>query len=134
MTDQTNHGVSAAAESQVPEIEEKSISKSLSGKFGREKISYTATAATQVVDRHDDRKAVFFYVAYTKDDVDPAERPLVFAFNGGPGSSTVWLHLGLFGPKRIKFDSDDSPRAFRAASSTTSTPFWTLPTSSTWTP
>ena len=109
MTDQTNHGVSAAAESQVPEIEEKSISKSLSGKFGREKISYTATAATQVVDRHDDRKAVFFYVAYTKDDVDPAERPLVFAFNGGPGSSTVWLHLGLFGPKRIKFDSDGFP-------------------------
>lgn len=94
----------------LPEVEEKSVSKSLSGKFGKTKLSYTATAATQVLERDDDKKAAFFYVAYTKDDADPVTRPIVFAFNGGPGSSTVWLHLGLFGPKRVEFDEDGFPK------------------------
>lgn len=39
--------------------------------------------------------------AYTLDDVDPRERPVTFAFNGGPGSSSLWLHLGLLGPRRV---------------------------------
>ncbi len=51
-------------------------------------------------------KASFFYVSYTRDEADPATRPILFCFNGGPGSSTVWLHLGLFGPKRMQFDED----------------------------
>ncbi len=97
------------AKSEIPDIKEQSVTKQLSGKFGGIRVSYTATAATQVVERDDDKKAVFFYVAYTKDDADPASRPLVFAFNGGPGSSTVWLHLGLFGPKRVEFDDDGFP-------------------------
>lgn len=63
------------------------------------------TAATQVFEVND-KKASFFYVAYTKDDADPATRPILFCFNGGPGSSTVWLHLGIFGPKRMEFDED----------------------------
>ena len=67
-------------------------------------MSYTATAATQIVEQEDDKKAVFFHVAYTEDGADPASRPIVFAFNGGPGSSTVWLHLGLLGPRRVEFD------------------------------
>ncbi len=47
-------------------------------------------------------KASLFYVAYLKDDEpDPAARPLTFCFNGGPGSSSVWLHLGLLGPWRV---------------------------------
>lgn len=46
-------------------------------------------------------KAELFVTAYTLDGADPAERPVVFAFNGGPGSSSVWLHLGLFGPRRV---------------------------------
>ena len=54
----------------------------------------------------DDRKAAFFYVSYTEDGADPASRPVVFAFNGGPGSSTVWLHLGLLGPKRVELDDE----------------------------
>lgn len=94
---------------EIPETKEQSVTKQFSGKFGGTKVSYTATAATQVVDRDDDKKAVFFYVAYTMDDADPATRPLVFAFNGGPGSSTVWLHLGLFGPKRVEFDDEGFP-------------------------
>jgi carboxypeptidase C (cathepsin A) len=46
-------------------------------------------------------KAEVFLTAYTADDVDPANRPVTFAFNGGPGSSSVWLHLGLLGPRRV---------------------------------
>jgi carboxypeptidase C (cathepsin A) len=73
---------------------------------GGETIAYTATAGRIVLkEEHDDaKKASFFFTAYTKDDADPAERPILFAFNGGPGSSSVWLHLGIFGPKRVKLD------------------------------
>ncbi len=95
--------------SDAPEVEEKSVSKTLSGEFNGVKVAYNATAATQVIERDDDKKAVFFYVAYTKVGAEAAGRPLVFAFNGGPGSSTVWLHLGLFGPKRVEFDADGFP-------------------------
>ena len=46
-------------------------------------------------------RASFFYVAYTLDGAAPATRPVTFFYNGGPGSATVWLHLGSFGPKRL---------------------------------
>ncbi|MCA9527097.1 MAG: alpha/beta hydrolase [Myxococcales bacterium] len=49
-----------------------------------------------------DPKAYMFYVAYTKDDAAPRERPITFCFNGGPGSASVWLHLGAFGPRRVE--------------------------------
>jgi carboxypeptidase C (cathepsin A) len=45
--------------------------------------------------------ARMFYVAYFKKDVPAASRPIIFAYNGGPGSPTMWLHMGTFGPKRI---------------------------------
>lgn len=90
---------------ELPEIEEKESSRQLTGKFGTQKVSYTAKAATQVFEIKD-AKASFFYVSYTKDDADPATRPILFCFNGGPGSSTVWLHLGLFGPKRMNLDEE----------------------------
>ncbi|MBI3568480.1 MAG: peptidase S10 [Gemmatimonadetes bacterium] len=47
-----------------------------------------------------------FYVAYTKDGADPATRPIAFIFNGGPGSATVWLHMGAFGPKVVALNPD----------------------------
>jgi carboxypeptidase C (cathepsin A) len=46
-------------------------------------------------------KAEVFLTAYTLDDADAADRPVTFAFNGGPGSSSIWLHLGLLGPRRV---------------------------------
>ncbi|MDP9494457.1 MAG: peptidase S10 [Actinomycetota bacterium] len=91
---------------QPPEVEEKSVSKQYQGTFGDREVSYTATAATVAVGSSDDRRAAFFFVSYTEDDTDPATRPIVFAFNGGPGSSTVWLHLGLLGPKRVELDDE----------------------------
>src|SRR5204863_8753251 len=51
-----------------------------------------------------------FSVAYTRDGItDPSTRPIVFCFNGGPGSSSVWLHLGAFGPRRVLLDENGMP-------------------------
>jgi carboxypeptidase C (cathepsin A) len=50
--------------------------------------------------------ARIFYVAYLKKDAKAEERPVTFFFNGGPGSSTVWLHMGSLGPKHVVTDSD----------------------------
>jgi carboxypeptidase C (cathepsin A) len=73
-------------------------------------LPYTATAGRTVLrhekhtdgafDGHEPRAEVFL-VAYTLDGADPGTRPVTIAFNGGPGSSSVWLHLGLFGPRRV---------------------------------
>jgi carboxypeptidase C (cathepsin A) len=76
-------------------------------------INYTATAGTLVMkDDEGKAKATIFFIAYTKNGVeDLSERPITFAFNGGPGSSSVWLHLGMLGPKRVKLPDDASPLA-----------------------
>ncbi|MGH8281632.1 MAG: S10 family serine carboxypeptidase-like protein, partial [Gammaproteobacteria bacterium] len=66
-------------------------------------IKYTATAGNLVVDNDKgDAIGSFFYVAYTKDGVkNPDHHSLTFLFNGGPGSSSIWLHMGSFGPVRV---------------------------------
>jgi carboxypeptidase C (cathepsin A) len=76
------------------------------------KLEYMATAGTLPL-KEDDGKvtANVFFVAYTKTRVkDLARRPITFAFNGGPGSSSVWLHLGMLGPKRVLMgDEGEAP-------------------------
>jgi carboxypeptidase C (cathepsin A) len=66
-------------------------------------IAYTATAGTLVLKKDDSKPlASMFFVAYTRDDAgDKSKRPVTFAFNGGPGSSSIWLHIGALGPKRV---------------------------------
>jgi carboxypeptidase C (cathepsin A) len=66
-------------------------------------LNYTATAGhlTALGLTSNAPEASFFYIAYTLDGANPATRPVTFFYNGGPGSSTVWLHLGSFGPKRL---------------------------------
>jgi carboxypeptidase C (cathepsin A) len=73
-------------------------------------LAYTATAGRIVVrhEKHTDGTfdghephAEVFVVAYTLDGAEPGTRPVTIAFNGGPGSSSVWLHMGLFGPRRV---------------------------------
>jgi len=66
-------------------------------------IPYTATAGTLVLKREDEHPlASIFFVAYTRNDLtDKSKWPITYAFNGGPGSSSVWLHLGALGPKRV---------------------------------
>jgi carboxypeptidase C (cathepsin A) len=74
-----------------------------------EKIAYVATTGTLTIKNDADKpQAKMFYIAYTKKDADPKTRPLTFSFNGGPGSSSVWLHLGLLGPKRVDMKDDAS--------------------------
>ncbi|MBC8505163.1 MAG: peptidase S10 [Anaerolineales bacterium] len=92
---------------------------------GRE-IRYTATTGTMILKEENDEpanengepelekpKAAIFFTAYTLDAdnaIDGAEhrktRPLTFSFNGGPGSSSVWLHMGLLGPRRVKMTDE----------------------------
>jgi len=67
-------------------------------------LRYTATTGIMVMkDEEGKAKAKIFFIAYTKQDVkDLSTRPLTISFNGGPGSSSVWLHLGVLGPKRVR--------------------------------
>ncbi len=66
-------------------------------------LHYTTTTGTLVMkDEEGKAKATIFFIAYTKKDSgDLSNRPLTISFNGGPGSSSVWLHLGLLGPRRV---------------------------------
>lgn len=65
-------------------------------------LSYTATAGRLPIKRGDGKiEAEMFFVAYTLDGQDAGKRPLTFSFNGGPGSASVWLHMGALGPKRV---------------------------------
>jgi len=95
--------------------------------IGGNVINYDAFAGTLVVhtkdwddvpqnrdkdDKNQPPEASMFYVAYFKSDSKGAPRPLTFLYNGGPGSSTVWLHMGAFGPKRVvTLDDSHTPAA-----------------------
>src|SRR5262249_60289737 len=71
--------------------------------IGGKAIEYTATAGTLIVRADEDKPiASIGYVAYTRRDGKAGgARPITFAFNGGPGSSSLWLHMGVLGPKRV---------------------------------
>lgn len=69
-------------------------------------LKYTATAGNLLLrDEEDKPYGSMFYVAYTLDGVEPGTRPVSFLYNGGPGSATLWLHMGSFSPVRIQTDS-----------------------------
>jgi carboxypeptidase C (cathepsin A) len=93
-----------------PPSERESVTEH-TAEIGGQTIAYRATAGTTVLRAEDgEPRASVFYVAYTRtDDGDQVRRPLTFAFNGGPGSSSTWLHLGLLGPRRV--DCPDGPVA-----------------------
>ncbi len=78
--------------------------------LGEDEIEYTATTGTlTLTDDEGKARARMFYVAYTRDgEKDAAARPVTFTFNGGPGSSSVWLHMGAFGPLRVTLPDDAS--------------------------
>jgi carboxypeptidase C (cathepsin A) len=70
-------------------------------------LKYTATIAQMPLKTASgETEAHIFYMAYTLDDTDHDKRPLTFAFNGGPGSASIWVHMGAMGPKRAKLDDD----------------------------
>lgn len=110
----------ALAEEQVVEVELKSEQKEQpvpeptefvtqhSAVFNGQKIEYTATAGeTYLLDSDGKPKASIFTFAYTKKPAGKDEvRPVTFIWNGGPGSASLWLHMGTFGPKRVAVPSD----------------------------
>lgn len=75
-----------------------------------EPVTYTAeTGMLPILKADGTSRASIFYVAYTRVGLtNPAARPVTFCFNGGPGSASVWLHLGALGPRRVKMNPDGS--------------------------
>src|ERR1700686_735679 len=70
-------------------------------------LKYSASAGRLPIKRGDGKiEAEMFYVAYTLDGQDSAKRPLTFAFNGGPGSASIWLHMGALGPRKVVLQPD----------------------------
>jgi len=130
----------AATAAPTPNFKPESSSSSGSVTVEGSRIDYQAVAGTLVVhpkgwddaatptdeknkeseaDSEDDKEAKnptaeasMFYVAYTKQNTEPDKRPITFLYNGGPGSSTVWLHMGAFGPRRVvTADNSHTPAA-----------------------
>lgn len=77
---------------------------------GGKSIAYKAVAGTLVLhgsgDKEHQPQVSMFYAAYFKQGADAGKRPITFVYNGGPGSSSVWLHMGAFGPKRVVTSED----------------------------
>src|SRR5208282_3270865 len=72
-------------------------------KIGGQTIPYKATASTTLLkNEKDEPTALLYSTAYTRTDVkDLSQRPLAFLYNGGPGSSSIWVHMGAYGPRRV---------------------------------
>ena len=101
-----------------PEPQERIVATEHTYTVGKKKLEYTATCGTVVLRdydgdgrdsdgkrRGDKPRATLFFTAYTLKGVKkPERRPVIFSFNGGPGSSSVWLHLGILGPYRVATD------------------------------
>ncbi len=111
---ETEHGAAEPAAGTPPPTDRLAVTRHRLRLAGRD-LDYTATCGTVVLREESEKEGVaekekarasVFFVAYTLDGADPATRPVTFAFNGGPGSSSVWLHLGLLGPKRVELDDE----------------------------
>ncbi len=112
------------AESPKPTPKDNLVITQHSVTINGQEIRYSVTTGTMVLKEEAEKKgdkegefegekpkAEVFFIAYTKDDIsDKSKRPITFSFNGGPGSSSVWLHLGLLGPKRVNMnDTENTP-------------------------
>lgn len=77
--------------------------------LGGEPFQYTATAGKLAMrDDAGEVQAEMFSIAYTRDGADTRTRPITFCFNGGPGSASVWLHMGMLGPQRVRIPDNAS--------------------------
>jgi carboxypeptidase C (cathepsin A) len=115
-------GQQPMTEEEKPKVEEKQESKEKKRKMlGIEPVEtqhelklksrtlkYTATSGViPLKDEFDEAEAEIYFTAYTLDETkDASRRPLMFVFNGGPGSSSIWLHMGTLGPKRVKMQDE----------------------------
>jgi carboxypeptidase C (cathepsin A) len=102
----------AAASAQEDDVDDKSAEKKPAAeavttqhsvRIDGNTIRYSATAGLAIL-RNDDEEpnGLFGYTAYIRDDIeDKSKRPIMFAYNGGPGSASIWLHMGVLGPRRV---------------------------------
>jgi len=90
-------------EAPAPPPKEESFATDHTIKINGQTIPYRATVANIILkDEKGEPTATLYYTAYTRTDVkDTSQRPLAFLYNGGPGSSSIWLHMGAFGPRRV---------------------------------
>ncbi len=93
----------AGAETVKDEPQAESVTTQNSVSINGKTVSYSATAGLALIYNEDDEPiGQFGYTAYIKEDVDDSSRrPIMFAYNGGPGSASIWLHMGVLGPRRI---------------------------------
>jgi carboxypeptidase C (cathepsin A) len=78
-----------------------------SARINGQNVSYTAEAGWLPIREEGKVAAKMFYIAYTRNGVqDKSARPLIFSFNGGPGTASVWMHMGYTGPRRVVYDDD----------------------------
>jgi carboxypeptidase C (cathepsin A) len=109
-TDPRPDGEPAAAKDKTEDLQDDLVTTHHALTVADTELRYTVTSGRVVLrqeehteDKFDgaQAKAEVFLTAYTADGADAVGRPVTFAFNGGPGSSSVWLHLGLLGPRRV---------------------------------
>lgn len=97
----------SAAGTEADLLPEEPVVTQHSARINGQNVSYTAEAGWLPI--RDDGKvtAKMFYIAYTRDGVqDRSRRPLIFSFNGGPGTASVWMHMGYTGPRHVVYDDD----------------------------
>lgn len=94
----------------IPDASHRPVRTTNSVTIAGERVNYTAeTGMLPILKEDGSSRASVFYVAYTRHNVtNVAARPVTFCFNGGPGSASVWLHLGALGPRRVKMNPDGS--------------------------
>lgn len=103
---------SDSAQSAIPKAHQSVTQHSVT--INGQQIDYTATAGTMILENNKGEPvASFGYTAYSKNGVDDkSNRPVTFSYNGGPGSSSIWLHMGVMGPRRVVVnDPENTPPA-----------------------
>ena len=94
-------GDSAQNETKKAAPEAKTYVTEHEARVGGKKIAYTVTAGTMLMrNDKDEPQALIGYTAYVSKGTNKGERPIMFAYNGGPGSASIWLHMGILGPQR----------------------------------
>ncbi|MEM7013299.1 MAG: peptidase S10, partial [Verrucomicrobiota bacterium] len=109
--DESSNGESNPEKSENKQAEApKPVSKLNTVKIGDQEFEYEVTAGTIALpkkDRPNESRAQVFFTSYiVEQEEGEPDRPISFCFNGGPGSSSVWLHLGAFGPRRVQLDEE----------------------------
>lgn len=110
MPDTEERKPEAESKTEAPPPEPRRFVTRHEGTFHGSKVAYRAIAGeTHLKDKAGRPRASLFTFAYLADtDRDPADRPITFLFNGGPGSASLWLHMGALGPKRVVVPGDGS--------------------------